>query len=64
VAGKAIPRPLAFPLVFVELKAIYKNIRAGFDGNLREPMPPRNAFLIVSNVPSRPLLLYFSTKYS
>ena len=24
------------PLVFIELKAVYKNIRAGFDGNLRE----------------------------
>jgi type I restriction enzyme R subunit len=34
------------PLVFIELKAVYKNIRAGFDGNLRttwtktsSPMP-------------------------
>ena len=24
------------PLVFIELKAVYKNIRAGFDGNLRD----------------------------
>src|SRR5262249_21162415 len=26
------------PLVFIELKAVYKNIRAGFDGNLRDYM--------------------------
>ncbi len=45
------------PLVFIELKAIYKNIRAGFDGNLRDYMEEHtiphafhhNAFLIVSN---------------
>ena len=45
------------PLVFIELKAIYKNIRAGFDGNLRDYMDEHviahafhhNAFLIVSN---------------
>lgn len=45
------------PLVFVELKAVYKNIRAGFDGNLRDYMDENviahafhhNAFLIVSN---------------
>ena len=45
------------PLVFIELKAVYKNIRAGFDGNLRDYMDERvvahafhhNAFLIVSN---------------
>jgi type I restriction enzyme R subunit len=45
------------PLVFIELKAIYKNIRAGFDGNLRDYMDENviahafhhNAFLIVSN---------------
>lgn len=45
------------PLVFIELKAIYKNIRAGFDGNLRDYMNENviahafhhNAFLIVSN---------------
>jgi len=45
------------PLVFVELKAVYKNIRAGFDGNLRDYMDEHviahafhhNAFLIVSN---------------
>jgi len=24
------------PPVFIELKAVYKNIRAGFDGNLRD----------------------------
>jgi type I restriction enzyme R subunit len=24
------------PLVFIELKAVHKNIRAGFDGNLRD----------------------------
>ncbi len=42
------------PLVFIELKAVYKNIRAGFDGNLREYMDENviahafhhNAFLI------------------
>ena len=27
------------PLVFVELKAVYKNIRVGFDGNLRDYLP-------------------------
>jgi type I restriction enzyme, R subunit len=45
------------PLVFIELKAIYKNIRAGFDNNLRDYMNENvlthafhhNAFLIVSN---------------
>lgn len=45
------------PLVFIELKAIYKNIRAGLDGNLRDYMDENviahafhhNAFLIVSN---------------
>ena len=45
------------PLVFVELKAVYKNIRAGFDNNLRDYLDENviahafahNAFLIVSN---------------
>lgn len=45
------------PLVFIELKAVYKNIRAGFDGNLRDYMDENviahafhhNTFLIVSN---------------
>jgi type I restriction enzyme R subunit len=45
------------PLVFIELKAVYKNIRAGFDGNLHDYMNENviahafhhNAFLIVSN---------------
>ena len=45
------------PLVFVELKAVYRNIRAGFDGNLRDYLDENviahafhhNAFLIVSN---------------
>ena len=45
------------PLVFIELKAAYKNIRAGFDGNLRDYLDENviahafhhNAFLIVSN---------------
>lgn len=45
------------PLVFIELKAVYKNIRAGFDGNLRDYVDENviahafhhNAFLIVSN---------------
>ena len=45
------------PLVVIELKAVYKNIRAGFDGNLRDYMDENviahafhhNAFLIVSN---------------
>lgn len=45
------------PLVFIELKAVYKNIRAGFDGNLRDYTDENviahafhhNAFLIVSN---------------
>jgi type I restriction enzyme R subunit len=45
------------PLVFIELKAVYKNIRAGYDGNLRDYLDEHviahafhhNAFLIVSN---------------
>ena len=45
------------PLVFIELKAVYKNIRAGFDGNLRDYMDENvvahafhhNVFLVVSN---------------
>jgi len=45
------------PLVFVELKAVYKNIRAGFDNNLTWYLDPNvvpqafhhNAFLVVSN---------------
>ncbi len=43
------------PLVFFELKAVYKNIRAGFDGNLtdyKDAIPHafyHNAFLVVSN---------------
>jgi type I restriction enzyme R subunit len=45
------------PLVFIELKAVYKNIRAGFDGNLRDYLDDNviahafhhNALLIVSN---------------
>ena len=45
------------PLVFIELKAVYKNIREGFDNNLSDYMYENviahafhhNAFLIVSN---------------
>ena len=45
------------PLVFIELKAVYKNIREGFDNNLSDDMDENviahafhhNAFLIVSN---------------
>jgi len=45
------------PLVFIELKAVYRNIRAGLDGNLRDYLDENviahafhhNAFLIVSN---------------
>lgn len=45
------------PLVFIELKAVYKNIRAGYENNLRDYMDEdciahafhHNAFLIVSN---------------
>lgn len=45
------------PLVFIELKAVYKNIREGFENNLRDYMDEhviahafhQNAFLIVSN---------------
>lgn len=45
------------PLVFIELKAVHRNIRAGFDGNLADYMDENvighafhhNAFLIVSN---------------
>ena len=45
------------PLVFIELKAVYKNIRAGFDSNLRDYLDENviahafhhNAFVIVSN---------------
>ncbi len=43
------------PLVFIELKAVYRNIRAGFDNNLSDyadTIPHafyHNAFLVVSN---------------
>ncbi len=43
------------PIVFIELKAVYRNIRAGFDGNLSDyadTIPHafyHNAFLVVSN---------------
>ncbi len=44
------------PLVFIELKAVYKNIRAGFDDNLTDYISQsishafhHNAFLVVSN---------------
>jgi type I restriction enzyme, R subunit len=45
------------PLVFIELKAVYKHIRAGFDNNLTDYLHPNsiahafhhNAFLVVSN---------------
>jgi type I restriction enzyme R subunit len=45
------------PLVFIELKAVYKNIRAGFDGNLQDYLDENviahafhhNVFIIVSN---------------
>ncbi len=45
------------PLVFIELKAVYRNIRAGFEGNLKDYLDEQviahafhhNAFLIVSN---------------
>ena len=45
------------PLVFIELKAVYKNIRAGYEGNLRDYLDENviahafhhNAFVIVSN---------------
>ncbi|MFO1422401.1 MAG: type I restriction endonuclease [Candidatus Competibacteraceae bacterium] len=45
------------PLVFIELKAVYQNIRAGFEGNLKDYLNEHviahafhhNAFLIVSN---------------
>lgn len=43
------------PLVFIELKAVYVNIRAGFEGNLSDYFDTvphafhHNAFLIVSN---------------
>lgn len=46
-----------FPLVFVELKAVYRNIRAAYDHNLSDYLHERsiahafhhNAFLVVSN---------------
>ena len=45
------------PVVFFELKAVYKNIRLGFDGNLTDYMTEQviphafyhNAFLVISN---------------
>ena len=45
------------PLVFIELKAVYRNIRAGFDDNLTDYLNEHsiahafhhNAFLVVSN---------------
>ena len=53
------------PLVFIELKAVYKNIREGFDNNLSDYMDENviahafhhNAFLIVSNGDRAPLRL-------
>jgi hypothetical protein len=53
------------PLVFIELKAVYKNIRAGFDGNLKDYMDeqrhrPRlspQRFPDRQQRPSRPLRL-------
>ncbi len=46
-----------FPLVFIELKAVYRNIRAGFEDNLTDYLNEHsiahafhhNAFLVVSN---------------
>ncbi|MCC5841859.1 MAG: type I restriction endonuclease subunit R [Opitutales bacterium] len=45
------------PLVFIELKAVYRNIRAAYDGNLRDYLEENsiahafhhNAFIVVSN---------------
>lgn len=43
------------PLAFIELKAVYKDVRAGFDGNIRDYLDTipeafyHNAFLVVSN---------------
>ena len=45
------------PLVFIELKAVYRNIRSGFDENLTDYMSPHsiahafyhNTFLVLSN---------------
>ncbi|MGH8643518.1 MAG: type I restriction endonuclease subunit R [Gammaproteobacteria bacterium] len=45
------------PLVFIELKAVYRNVRAGFDNNLSDYLHEhsiahafhQNAFLVVSN---------------
>jgi type I restriction enzyme, R subunit len=45
------------PLVFIELKAVYRNIRSGFDDNLTDYLNEHsiahafhhNAFLVVSN---------------
>lgn len=43
------------PIVFIELKAVYKNIRAAYDGNLSDYLDTiphafyHNAFIIVSN---------------
>ncbi len=43
------------PVVFIELKAVYRNIRAGYDGNLTDYFDTiphafyHNAFLVVSN---------------
>ncbi|MEZ6081220.1 MAG: type I restriction endonuclease [Pirellulaceae bacterium] len=53
------------PLVFIELKAVYKNIRAGFDGNLRDylrrkcdrPCVPPQRLPNRQQRPSRPLRL-------
>ena len=54
------------PLVFIELKAVYRNIREGFDNNLSDYMDENviahafhhNAFLVVSNGDHAPLRLY------
>lgn len=43
------------PLVFIELKAVYKDVRAGFDGNISDYLDTipeafhHNAFIVVSN---------------
>jgi type I restriction enzyme R subunit len=45
------------PIVFIELKAVYRNIRAAYDGNLRDYLDENvishafhhNAFIVVSN---------------
>ena len=40
------------PLVFIELKAVYKNIRAGFDNNLTDYLTSTSSLMRSTTMPS------------